>query len=80
MRKLKAAAKTEKELRHQLGKVRFAAKEFEDSYNLIYKTREEALAKVPKIHLSPTLGLQKMQHAAGKGRCVSRLSSTCVKY
>lgn len=45
VRKLKAAAKTEKELRHQLGKVRFAAKEFEDSYNLIYKTQEEALSK-----------------------------------
>ena len=55
VRNLKAAAKTEKELRHQLGKVRFAAKEFEDSYNLIYKTREEALAKVPKPDLYPTM-------------------------
>ena len=51
VKKLKAAAKTEKELRHQLGKVRFAAKEFEDSYNLIYRTREEALAKVRKAWL-----------------------------
>ena len=46
LKKLTAAAETEKDLKHQLGKVKFAAKEFEDSYQTIYKSREDALAKV----------------------------------
>lgn len=48
VKKLKAAAQIEKELKHQLGKLRFAAKEYEDSYNLLHRTREEALTKVEK--------------------------------
>ena len=46
LRKLTAAASSEKELRHQLGKVRFAAKELEDSYNALHSEKEAALAKV----------------------------------
>ena len=46
MRKLTAAANSEKELRHQLGKVRFAAKELEDSCNALHSEKEAALAKV----------------------------------
>jgi len=46
LRKLTAAALSEKELKHQLGKVRFAAKEMEDSYNALHSEKEAALAKV----------------------------------
>ena len=45
--KLAAAAKVEKELRHQLGKVRFVAKEMQDMHTALYEEKEAALAKVP---------------------------------
>ena len=44
--KLAAAAKVEKELKHQLGKVKFVAKEMQDMHTALYEEKEAALAKV----------------------------------
>ena len=36
----------EKELKHQLGKVKFVAKEMQDMHTALYEEKEAALAKV----------------------------------
>lgn len=45
-KKLRDASKVEKDLKHQLVKIKNAAKDLEASYNLVLKAKEVALNKV----------------------------------
>lgn len=50
LKKLKAAAQVEKDLRDQLGTVKFASKAYEESFKRAKRIREEALAEVITTH------------------------------